>query len=539
MSRPRVRVYPFLLAIAPVLHLAAANPGQASLDDLAVVLVVVLAGCAIAYGVVALLERRRWGGRLAPLAVLAAVLWFWGYVRVVDLVGHRGSLSTHLVVFPLGVLATAGLGWWLLRRPAVIDRVATLLTMAGALLAGWSALSIGIAETRSARELGRSDVVRRLAKPIPVRPGAATGPRRDIYLIVLDEYANAETTRERYGFDNRPFLDSLRRLGFVVPVVRSNYLHTVLSIPSLLNASQIADLSGDVGRRTVDPTLPNYLVENNRSVAFLEAHGYEFAFFPSFWWLSTRHNRHADVELDGGSGFDFVRAASRSELRRDLRVASMLDLLHREAGWSAPHGEYLKRTFAALSQVPGAPGPVFAFAHILSPHQPITLDRDCRPLAARGGPAKNAESRYVGQIECLDRMVLRLVTTLLRESDVAPVILLQGDHGTSSPAFDSAATTDEISAASARERFGAFGAYYLPDRGARAFGDTVTIVNVLGDVLRYYMGADLPREPDDMYLSTYRAPYAFTRVNLTWLAQADSADLRRDSVGANPIPPSR
>ena len=46
----------------------------------------------------------------------------------------------------------------------------------------------------------------------------------------------------------------------------------------------------------------------------------------------------------------------------------------------------------------------------------------------------------------------------------------------------------------------------------------MTIVNVMGNVLRFYFGADLPREPDDMYLSVHRAPFAFKRVDFAWLA---------------------
>jgi hypothetical protein len=58
----------------------------------------------------------------------------------------------------------------------------------------------------------------------------------------------------------------------------------------------------------------------------------------------------------------------------------------------------------------------------------------------------------------------------------------------------------------------------------------VTVVNVLGNVLRHYLGADLPREPDDLYLSTYPAPYAFKRMSLGWLAQADSLERRQHST---------
>ncbi|MEO7987093.1 MAG: hypothetical protein ABI766_11205, partial [Gemmatimonadales bacterium] len=306
MKRLRVQVYPFLLAIVPALHLVAANPGQSDLGDLVMIMAVVIAGCAVVYAIAAGLARGRWGGRLPPLIVLAVVLWFWCYPRLADAVGGRGKIATQLVLLPVCLAVTLGLGWWLLRRPTITDRVATFLTLVGGLVVGWSALSIGRAEVRSARALRESAVVRRLAQPIGTRPGAATSPRRDIYLIVLDEYANAEITEGRYGFDNHEFLDSLRQLGFVVPAVHSNYLHTVLSIPSLLNASQIADVSRDVTGPTSDPTLPNYLVENNRTVRFLKSQGYRFAFFPSLWWPATRHNRHADFEAHIGEALDPV-----------------------------------------------------------------------------------------------------------------------------------------------------------------------------------------------------------------------------------------
>ena len=525
MTRSPARAYPFLLAIVPVLHMVAANPGQSSLDDLFVVVATVLIGCGLVYGLVSVAARRRWGGRLPPLAVLGAVLWFWGYVQLVDLVGRRGDLTTHAVVFPIGVAVTMALGWWLLRRPPVLDRMAMFLTLFGGLLVGWSALSIGLAEIRSARNLRNSAVVRRLAQPVRVRPGTLAGPKRDIYLIILDEYANAEVTQARYGFDNRAFLDSLRHLGFVVPVVHSNYVHTLLSIPSMLNASQLADISTDVGRGARDPTVPNYLVENNRAVAYLRSQGYRFAFFPSLWWPATRHNPNADMEAH--DRFDVMRELARTELRRDLRMASMLDLLHRERTWQTADADYLVRTFSGLSRVPRMPGPVFAFAHVLSPHKPFTFSGDCQPLS-RG--VKELKNPYVEQVECLDRMVLRLVTMLIRDSDVPPVILLQGDHGTPSPGFDSAATAEAIPPAAAHERLGAFDAYYLPDHGAAAFGDNVTVVNVLGDVLRYYAGADLRREPDDMYLSSYSRPYAFKRTTGISPARIDSLGFRASLV---------
>jgi hypothetical protein len=178
---------------------------------------------------------------------------------------------------------------------------------------------------------------------------------------------------------------------------------------------------------------------------------------------------------------------------------------------------------AGIAQIPKMPGPVFTFAHVMSPHDPYVFDRACGPAPQKaGGSLSQAKAAaYVEQIQCVNRMVLDLVTTLLRTSDLPPVILLQGDHGSKTLLRYKDRTPENITLAAGKERLGAFGAYYLPDHGSEVFGDSVTIVNVMGNVLRFYLGADLPREPDDMYLSVHRAPFAFKRVDFAWLARED------------------
>ena len=111
---------------------------------------------------------------------------------------------------------------------------------------------------------------------------------------------------------------------------------------------------------------------------------------------------------------------------------------------------------------------------------------------------------YIGQVRCVDRLVLDLVTSLLRRSSTPPVIAVVGDHG---PRFSDVGFyghPERVSAAFVRERFGAFGAFYLPAGGDSALGRPVTLVNVMGNVLRYYFAADLPPVADSMYVSGER-----------------------------------
>jgi hypothetical protein len=510
--------YPFLFAIIPIVRLVAAYPGWVDLDDAAIVVAAALLVCGVVYGS-ALLITRGGARRLAPIMLFGLVLAFWGYVRAAAFVQRRVGLP-HVALLLLWAAATAALIWWLARRPAHLDRAERFLTLTGGLLLGWLVLSIGIAEFRAVRALRSSAVVARATEPIRVRAGARVAPKRDIYLIILDEYANADVTGRLFGFDNHVFVDSLRQLGFLVPAVHSNYLHTFLSVPSLLNGAHVAGLADELGRGATDRTLLDHLVKHNRTVPFLKSQGYRYVFFANRSWEATQDDPRADVEVGVGSGFDLAKEALRSDFRGVLIKTSLLKFA-RLRTLDVRRAD-VRETLTGLARVPAMPGPVFAFAHIMSPHTPYIFDRNCAPtspgviarLPKEGGPA------YIGQIECLNRLVLDMVTTVLRTSDVPPVIVLQGDHGSKSLLPYKSKSPDSITLAAAQERLGAFGAYYLPDHGHEAFGDSVTIVNVIGNVLRFYAGADLPHQPDDMYLSVHRAPLAFRRVGVDWLAGA-------------------
>jgi hypothetical protein len=135
---------------------------------------------------------------------------------------------------------------------------------------------------------------------------------------------------------------------------------------------------------------------------------------------------------------------------------------------------------------------------------------------------------YLGQLRCTNRLVLDMVTTVLRRSRTPPIILIVGDHGTRFSNAGYWRRPAEISPAFARERFGAFGAFYAPAGGDSAFVEPVTLVNVLRSVFRYYFGAELPPLPNDAYM-TGNMPYAFHRVDTRNFARGRSAAAPRQA----------
>jgi hypothetical protein len=500
-------LYPFLFAVIPILNVVSRNPGYATIPDLTAVLVFALVGCALVYGAARLFRMSR---GITALVVFFVIVAFYAVVPLgVSVVDRTGSVA-GLALLLIPAAAALVLVRWLMQRPTSLEGLTRFLALTSLIVALWLSARIIKDQTRARSAIHNSALARAFAQPVRIRPGhSSPGAKPDIYLLVLDEYANSSVLREQFKFDNREFEDSLRQLGFTIPrSVHSNYAHTILSLPSLLNFSHLNDLTTELGSSATDPSLPIYLLQHNRTVSFLKGQGYRFLLYPSQWWPATQHSTEADSEYRAWHGFSFGRELTRSHFRRALTQMTPLGQIFRQPPYD---GDHVRRTLEALPSVAADPRPTFVFAHIMNPHYPYVFESDCRPVPPHG--AKRKRVAYVNQLRCLNQLVLSSVTALIQRSPTPPVILLQGDHGTSTLNFSWAPTAAAVSPAQARERFGAFGAYYLPHGGSRLVSDSVTIVNVLQKVLAYYLGADVTASPDDMYMSIERRPYAFARVD--------------------------
>src|SRR5690349_4955582 len=257
---PRLKhLYLFLFAIIPILNVVSRNPGYAAGTDVLILLGAMLVACAVLYAL--LLVVVRGFASLASWILALGVLGFYGLaplIRVLrDSVGWVGGLA--LVVAGLGAIAL--MSWRLIRNRAGLERVGSFLTLSGCLVAASLLTQISVHAIHARSAIARSPLARRLAQPVSTKAGRPLeGPTPDIYLLLLDEYANSAVLKERFNFDNRGFEDSLRQLGFTIPrSVRSNYSQTVLSLPSLLNFSHLTDLTAELGQNATDITLPNYL----------------------------------------------------------------------------------------------------------------------------------------------------------------------------------------------------------------------------------------------------------------------------------------
>jgi hypothetical protein len=512
-------LYPFCFAAFPLLSMVVHNADEVTLGDFAAVLAATMAGTGLVFGLAYLLARRDLE-RAAALTLLA-VIWLvylpaGETYATVAVRQFRGARWAQGVLVPgVGLLVIGTIGWWLLTRRPRLERVTRFLATMGAILVVMSLARLTLIKLRNHRTIARSGLARELAAPVAARPMRPGERRPDIYLVVPDGYGNHDVLREFYGFDNRAFEDSLRQLGFIIPLtVRSNYTRSVLSIPSLVNFAHMNVLQRELGTESRDQSLLYYLLQSNRAARFLKSRGYRFYLFPSADWAGTRASPLADTVFRVWPERTLTRELRRTGLRKGWISVTMLRHLINP---NRDEDEFIRRTFAGLAEVPRDTAPTFAFAHIFAPHRPYVVDAQCRPRSRslddapmRYGSVEDLEA-YLDQVRCVNRLTLQLVRQLLRTSEVPPVILLQSDHGTMTTRYWGT-PPDQARPEQVRERFGAFGAHYLPDGGS--LPDTVTVVNVLRHVFRQYFGADLPPLPNDQYYSVPKPdPYRFVRVN--------------------------
>jgi hypothetical protein len=508
-------LYPFLAAAYPVLALAAANGKE--LGGLWVV-------------VHPLIES-------LGIAVAAWLVWSL-FVRNQD---RRAFLTLVVIVLYASyghlTLALGGLSW----AAPYVD-TALPLTMAVAYLAAITFLVLRLVPNLA--NLSRymsvltvillvwatTDLLRHTAKraftPSDGPAGSAIAnleqrdPGPDIYLIVLDKYTGRQSLKQNFEFDNVAFETFLSERAFVLPrSPHANYIHTALSLASLLNYQYLDEQLA----RGHEEAYVNNLVEDNAVWRFLRARSYRFIFFPTSFQV-TGSNRFASMQLPDPSQIptEFEIVWRRTTLAWPVLqwACERVHCAHAFALFSAEGPELLEWKFDQLERLPSMPRdgrPLFVFAHIMSPHEPYVFNADCShrsalwPSYSVSGDETPERRAYLAQLACVNRRLEIIVERILRDSPHPPVILLQSDHGHGRMGFHipeaSSVTPDRLA-----ERADIFAAYYLPGADPQIVSDSITPVNVFRVVFRHYFQADLNPLPDETYWSPQTAQLKLTRI---------------------------
>jgi hypothetical protein len=362
------------------------------------------------------------------------------------------------------------------------------------------------------------------------QPGRANEvDKRDIYYLVFDRYARSDQLKDVYGFNNEPFIRELEARGFAVAEQAfANYQRTTHSLISSLNLDYLDALGGDAARSSHD-WVPLYeMLQDFRLRRFLDAQGYEFHFFGS-WWEPTRRNRFADINYNTMAIPEPLRAMlDQSLIPYFAQIAGFKFFDHR-----LMQCQRSKRIFGELTALAKQPAATrFIFAHFLVPHPPFVMDADGRCISAEEAKSRTRAENYTQQVKFTNQEILKFLDVAMKRPGFKPIIILQSDEGPwperfagdeitrlgadVTPADWRTATRSELV-----EKMAILNALYLPDRDMSGIKETATPVNSFRIVLKEYFGVPLRPLPDrEVIFESAERLYRFHDVTDSLAAEA-------------------
>jgi hypothetical protein len=512
-----------LFAAFPVLYLLAHNVDERISWGDALRPLGLVVGVAAAVLVVATLIYR--DPRKAALAVSPLALLFLSYGRFNTALEGRRFMGVAVGRPAVLLIAWAALSLWVMLVAARARRwIPELTKVLNAVALGLVLINVATVVVYQVR-VGRAEQAAinasaaGLQGSLPDRDEARAFQRlkrRDppnIYYIVVEEYGGAATLRDRFGFDNSPFVDALHERGFYIPAEATcNYPHTSLSVASSMNMEYLDFLTDKLGRSSGDSHPLTDMTKFNRMGRFLKSIGYRYIHIGS-WWNQTRMSPEADENIVFGSYSELT-----STLWGTTALRPIADEDRRMREWKR-----VQFQFAALEATRKLQGPRFVFAHILSTHDPYVFYPDGKYKTVESYEARSREVNYIDALAFTNRKILRLIDGLLSTpNESRPVIVIQADEG---PYENLDPGWENLEPQLLRQKFSILNALYLPGDESSRLYPTITPVNSFRLIFSSLFGANLPLLPDRNYVYRDRSHLYDFR---------DATDQVRDAISEEP-----
>lgn len=528
----RLPLHPFLFLAAAILPIYAANRDAVRIEELVLPLALGTLGICTVWFIVSLFVR---GIAKGGILVSAFVVLYFSSGYFLNRVFGPDALPEywHLPSVPTDALSQIELVGWVIRIGVMAFCACLLAVVAFYFVRGerdirtWTLnvnafacvlvvvplLQIGydtVPEPWSLAEDGKN------GEDYAVQWTARNSAKRppDIYYLILDGYGRSDVLREIYGYDNSGFLNQLRRRGFYIANrSRSNYAQTFMSLASSLNYRYLKFPRSKKKRIIMWRSKVVRSLRHSRIRKFLERRGYRTVTFSGGY--NATDIADADVYR--------VPPVAFSEFNNALlRIIPFgTPLITGPKLPSERHRERILYTLEHLTDHVQSHCPSFEFCHICCPHPPFVFGKDGKPTRSKQAfltfsdgshfhhmrYAKRMEyvKKYRLQISYLNKLVLDAVDEILADSPVAPVIIIQGDHGPGSRLdWRKGAKASDL-----KERMTILNAYYLPGDADDLLYDTISPVNTFRVILRAYFGVPTRLLKDRSFFSTVYKPLDF------------------------------
>ena len=381
----------------------------------------VMAGLGLlAWAVMYLITRRK------GLAALSAALWLLVLLNVGRLTPVLEKPAPLLAGFKvlapasLILLVAATFGLSRLSEDFLRDAVKVAsLALAAFILATAVPAVIQSLQPEEAEEVSAPEA------RIDVTPAEGTD-RPDIYWIIADEYAGLDELNKYYHYDNSPFYDSLRELGFTVS--DHSYNWAVETFHILYDTLNLRYASANTGKKlreslVTDPDLPLWTLMRDL--------GYEVCEVESTNKFRLVNRLEKKVE------YDPPRTSDGNAVANLLMQYSVFRRYEDEIlGVIAPALVKTSERQSVLNVFEWAENPDHLRAdhptctviYVKCPHEPFVFDRDGGKVPRELDGEKHDKSYYLNQLIYVSKRLHSMCSAIL-EADPDVIVLLQSDHG--------------------------------------------------------------------------------------------------------------
>ena len=151
--------------------------------------------------------------------------------------------------------------------------------------------------------------------------------------------------------------------------------------------------------------------------------------------------------------------------------------------------------------------PIFVFSHMMLPHSPYVFGANGEELSPESlelgwQGLENDKEGYLNQLKFTNKKIQHFITKVIDESEIPPIIIIQGDHGLKSEMEDLNNPTDK----ELKERFSILNAYYIPTKN-ESLEQNITPVNSFRIIINELFNEQLEMLPNTNYWTVYEPPY--------------------------------
>jgi hypothetical protein len=495
-----VAFYPVLLAAFPVLFLYAYNINETSVSQIWLPMLVSVAATLALWAMLSLSLRSL---PKAALATAAFLVFFFAYGRLYDVLVNWGLfVPEHAYLLPTMLFVWGYCVYFIGRTKRDFRLTTRLLNVVAVALIAINLFNVASYQVRLAGASADTP-----AKSVPKAAANTTELTNlpDIYFIIMDEYAHPDTMLEWYDYDNSQFVNRLEDEGFYIGRgSKTRSPSTPQCLAQILNMEYLTpgwDWSPEIANYVERGSGAEYSkayvwndatfkkIAYNEVVDFLRAHGYEYIVFgPSSPWENY-------IKQNSDLYFNYSEDAATpwiSAFQETLWQTTMLKpFYYRTVGceYESSYRRMTLHTLEHLQEMPEMEVPKLIFAHLICPHEPFVFGPDGEYTSPQSYQDYGDKEAYLGQYIFISREIEKVVDTLLEESEIPPIIILQSDHGLRA-GHEGLVIGDD-------EWHKIMNAMYLPGMDYTELSDSMSPVNTFRLIFDYYFGADYPLLEND------------------------------------------